>query len=276
MTAPFIQFRSISHHFSTPENSHNPVLENLSIDIGRNEFVSVVGPSGCGKSTLLRMLSGLLGPASGEILVKGTPLTEAVINPGIVFQKPTLLPWLSVRDNILFPAKHRFGKVSDQQKKLAVELIELIGLADFSDAKPNSLSGGMQQKVAIARSLLLGPDLLLMDEPFSALDALSREKLGIEMVDILAVKPKTVIFITHSIAEAVQLSDRVVVLSPRPAKVMESIDIELPRPRTSEALKAPDIQESVDRIKRYLFYPELFSPEPGSSDKAVPGADCAA
>jgi NitT/TauT family transport system ATP-binding protein len=230
-----------------------PALDRMSFSVGRDEFVSVLGPSGCGKSTLLRLIAGLVRPTSGSIEINDLQVTEPRDDVGIVFQKPTLLPWLSALDNIIFPLKHKYGRVSAEEKDKARELLRIVGLTDFMQSMPDQLSGGMQQRVSIARALLLDPYILLMDEPFSALDALTRDQMSFELLDIIKQRPKTVVFITHSITEAVLLSDRIVVMSDRPGKVREILTVDLPRPRNLDTLSHPQYNDLTDHIRRSLF-----------------------
>lgn len=240
-----VEFFEISHSY---QPGHT-VLDDINFTIREGEFVAVIGPSGCGKSTLLRMLSGLLQPSSGALKFKKG---HQYLQTGMVFQKATLLPWLNVNENILFPAKHKFGKITSTHRAKAQRLLEKIQLENFSHALPSTLSGGMKQKVAIARALLLDPDILLMDEPFSALDALSREKMAQELKAMLKGTSKTVLFITHSIPEAVSLADRVLVLGPRPAKVLANLDID----REKLATTPSEFQDMCARIHAYLFQRE--------------------
>ena len=179
---------------------------------GRNEFVCLVGPSGCGKSTLLRLVAGLVAPTGGTVSIGGTAVTEPRDDTGIVFQAPTLLPWASILDNVLFPLD-MMGKLDAAGRERARDLLALVGLAGFEGKYPRELSGGMQQRAGICRALVHDPDILLMDEPFGALDALTREELTIELMRIWQERPKTILFVTHSIPEAVLLADRVVVMS---------------------------------------------------------------
>jgi NitT/TauT family transport system ATP-binding protein len=218
--------------------------------------VAVVGPSGCGKSTLLRMVSGLLVPSEGTVSVFGKQVDGPRDDVGIVFQKPTLLPWLTVRKNVLFPLKHKFGRYSPQDEKRANELLAMAGLEAFADKMPDELSGGMQQRVGIVRALLLNPDILLMDEPFSALDAMTREQIGFDLLKIWDENPKTVLFITHSISEAVLLADRVLVMSKRPGSVLDLIEVDLPRPRSADTIKQPRFSELTDRIRKHIYEPD--------------------
>lgn len=213
-------------------------ISDLSLEIQEGEFVSVIGPSGCGKSTLIKIFSGLLQPSKGQVRLKGTPIDKPRGDVGIVFQQATLLPWKSVLENVLVPARALNQDISVAEKK-ASELLRLIGLEKFSQHYPSELSGGMQQRVGIARGLIHDPDLLLMDEPFSALDTMTRDHMSIELQRIWMAARKSALFITHSIPEAVFLSDRIVVMSARPGSIVTDITIDLPRPRTLETLGDP-------------------------------------
>lgn len=210
-------------------------LDQLSLKVGKGEFVSVLGPSGCGKSTLLKLVSGLLQPTAGRISLNGEPVVGTRSDVGIVFQKPTLLPWRTVLDNVLAPIRAMKGDVRAHREN-ALKLLNLVGLNEFASNYPNELSGGMQQRVAIARGLAHDPEFLLMDEPFAALDALTREHMMVELQRIWMARAKSVLFITHSIPEAVFLSDRILVLSKRPGRVVHELAIDLPRPRSLESM----------------------------------------
>jgi NitT/TauT family transport system ATP-binding protein len=252
---PFVSFKNIGHTYHSDKHSVT-VLKDVNFNVNKHEFVAIVGPSGCGKSTLLRLLSGLILPTQGEISVFGQPVTEPREDIGIVFQKPTLLPWKNILDNVLFPLKHKFNFVSQKEKQHAEVLLDTVGLAGFENSMPNQLSGGMQQRVGIARALLLNPDILIMDEPFSALDALTREEMGFELQKIWMEKPKTVLFITHSISEAVLLADKVLVMGPRPSTVLEEINIDLPRPRDIHTLQDPTFGAYTNKIREYFYRSE--------------------
>nr|WP_308421287.1 ABC transporter ATP-binding protein [Halopseudomonas oceani] len=245
----------VGHRYD-PTPGSPMAVQNIDLDINRHEFVAVVGPSGCGKSTLLRMVSGLLVPSEGTVSVFGKQVDGPRDDVGIVFQKPTLLPWLTVRKNVLFPLKHKFGRYSPQDEKRANELLAMAGLEAFADKMPDELSGGMQQRVGIVRALLLNPDILLMDEPFSALDAMTREQIGFDLLKIWDENPKTVLFITHSISEAVLLADRVLVMSKRPGSVLDLIEVDLPRPRSANTIKLPRFSELTDRIRKHIYEPD--------------------
>lgn len=248
-----IEFKRVSRVFGA--RSRNPVtaLRDISFSIGRNEFVAFLGPSGCGKSTILRLLAGLIQPTEGVVFANGHTVTEPLDEVGIVFQRPTLLPWLDVESNVVFPIRHKYGRATEKDVQTARELLALVGLGDFAKNMPSELSGGMQQRVAIARSLLMDPEFLLMDEPFSALDALSRDEMSYELLRIWSERPKTVLFITHSIPEAVLLADRIVVMTPRPGTVAEILDVPLPRPRDINTQRNPVFGELSTHIRSLIF-----------------------
>lgn len=213
-------------------------IESLSLQVQPGEFVSVVGPSGCGKSTLIRVFSGLLAPTRGQAYLKGELITQPRGEVGIVFQQANLLPWKTVLDNVLVPSRALRRDIGPAREK-AIDLLRLVGLEKFQNNYPSELSGGMQQRVGIARGLAHDPDLLLMDEPFSALDTMTRDHMSIELQRIWMATSKTALFITHSIPEAVFLSDRIVVMSARPGRIVKDMPIDLPRPRTVETLGTP-------------------------------------
>jgi NitT/TauT family transport system ATP-binding protein len=206
-------------------------LRHVDLAVDQGEFLAVIGRSGCGKSTLLRIIAGLLAPTAGRVLVDGTPVTGPRRDVALMFQRPALLPWRTVLDNIMLPAEI-FGWPRRQRQSEAVDLLEKVGLAGFEKRLPHELSGGMQQRVALCRALIQRPRLLLMDEPFSALDALTREELAVELQRIHMQLRTTVVFVTHAINEAVLLADRIVVLSSRPGQVRKVVDVDIPRPRS--------------------------------------------
>lgn len=222
-------------------------LADIDIAIGRNEFVSIVGPSGCGKSTLLRLIAGLIQPNRGTVRIDGQPPKDHLNDFGIVFQSPVLLDWKDVLGNVMFQIEMR-GLPKARYADAAHDLLGLVGLSDFLSAYPYELSGGMKQRCAIARALVHDPKLLLMDEPFGALDALTREQMRIDLERLWLHSPKTVIFITHSIDEAVLLSDRVMVMSPRPGVIERVLPVDLARPRGFEARRDPAFRRLNDAI----------------------------
>ena len=227
-------------------------ISDVSLKVARNEFVCLVGPSGCGKSTLLRLVAGLVTPTSGMVSIDGSAVREPREDTGIVFQAPTLLPWATILDNVLFPLD-MMGKLDAAGRTRARELLALVGLAGFESKYPRELSGGMQQRAGICRALVHDPEILLMDEPFGALDALTREELTIELMRICRERPKTILFVTHSIPEAVRLADRVVVMSARPGRIAEIIDVPLPRPRDFDMEAVHDFQSVTRRIRELIF-----------------------
>jgi NitT/TauT family transport system ATP-binding protein len=212
-------------------------LAPLDLDVSDGEFVSVVGPSGCGKSTLLRLIAGLTPATEGRLELDGKPVHGSVTDLGIVFQTPVLLEWRTALENVLFQVEMR-GRAPGPYRERALALLEQVGLGDFADAYPHQLSGGMRQRVAIARGLLHDPGLLLMDEPFGALDALTRQQMRVDIEAMWMRRRMTVVFVTHSVDEAVLLADRVVVMSPRPGRVDQILAVDLPRPRGLVARRA--------------------------------------
>ena len=216
-------------------------LREISLGVSTGEFAALVGPSGCGKSTLLRIIAGLRPATSGAVTVAGRPVTHPIHEVGMVFQAPVLLKWRRVLDNVLLPAELA-GLDRRQHEKRGHELLKLVGLGDFADKYPRELSGGMQQRAALCRALLLDPPLLLMDEPFGALDAMTRDELNLELLRVWgegSQARKTIVFVTHSIPEAVFLADRVAVMTPRPGRVARVVDVPLGRPRTVAARADP-------------------------------------
>jgi len=263
-----IRFQGVGHTFSTSDQQTIRALADVTFEVARHEFVAIMGPSGCGKSTLLRLLTGLVRPTDGKIEVFGLPVSEPRDDVAIVFQRPTLLAWFDVLGNVTFPVRHREGRVGHKDRQQARDLLALVGLSGFERRRVHELSGGMQQRVAIARALLLNPDILVMDEPFSALDALTRDAMSFELLRIWEQQPKTVIFITHSIPEAILLADRIVVMTERPGTVRELVTAGLKRPRTTATLSEPRFHELSHHI-RSLLLPNAFSAERGLSSSAV-------
>lgn len=229
---PEIDLAGVSKSFGRGKNLVHAV-DDISLAVGHNEFVSILGPSGCGKSTLMLLIAGLALPSNGTISLNGRPVTGARRTNGIVFQNPVLLPWRTVLDNVLLPIE-LMGERVDDYIAHAHELLEMAGIGEFTDRLPHELSGGMRQRAGICRALVQHPTVLLMDEPFSALDAMTRDDMNLELLRLWELDRKTVVFITHSISEAIFLSDRVVVMSKRPGRILEDIVIPLPRPRTVE------------------------------------------
>ena len=226
-------------------------LHEIGFEVADGEFVAIVGPSGCGKSTLLKILAGLLPPTHGAVALRGTPISGPRRDIGVVFQSPVLFPWRSVLDNVLLPVDvQKLGR--ERGIARAKELLALVGLAGFEQRYPWELSGGMQQRVAITRSLIHDPALLLMDEPFGALDAMTRETMNLELQRIWLERRKTILFITHSIPEAVFLADRVLVMTPRPGRIMDTINVDLPRPRALDIMETPAFGAHVRAIRAHF------------------------
>lgn len=234
------------------KNGGEPVtaLQNVNLDIKQGEFISLLGPSGCGKTTLLRIIADLLQPTEGKITVRGETPRDIRLKKkyGVVFQNPVLYDWRTIRRNICMPMELMGMKKADRTKQVT-KMLDLVGLQDFGKRYPYELSGGMQQRVGIARALAIDPEILLMDEPFSALDEFTREKLHVDLLEIWRKTNKTVIFVTHNISEAVFLSDRVVVLSPHPGRVSTVIDINLPRPRDMESKQTTEFYDYITKIR---------------------------
>lgn len=253
MATHVIEMRHVRKVYPPRSRRGQPVLAiaDISFEVAQGEFVSVVGPSGCGKSTLLRMLAGLLPISDGEICVNGHPVRGPHSDIGIVFQSPTLLKWRSVLDNVLLPVDI-LRRARSEFRSRAEDLLRLVGLWDFRHEYPSVLSGGMQQRVALCRALIHDPSLLVMDEPFGALDAFTREEMNLELLRLWAQRRKTILFITHSIAEAVLLSDRVIVLSPRPSAIDSIFTIDLPRPRAAHMQYSETFQDYARRIRERI------------------------
>lgn len=247
LTSSYILLKDISMTFKS-RGGEVEALRNVYLEVFRDEFVSIVGLSGCGKTTLLRIVAGLIEPTSGQVFIAGKKITGPLYNVGMVFQSPVLLRWRTVLRNILLPIEVK-KLDTNQYLDRAKQLIQLTGLSGFEDKYPHELSGGMQQRVSICRALITNPDLLLMDEPFGALDALTREQLNTELLRIWQSQKKTVLFVTHSVSEAVYLSDKIVVMSARPGTIIECIDVDLPRPRKRTD---PRFTELMVRILRLL------------------------
>ena len=226
-------------------------LQGVDLSIGKGEFISFVGPSGCGKSTFLNMVAGLLPATSGQAMVNGVPVLEPSRQVGFMFQTPVLLPWRTVEQNVLMPAEV-FGRKDEATRQKARAVIEAVGLGSFIKAYPRQLSGGMQQRVALARVLTYEPEVLLMDEPFGALDEFTREAMNLELMRITQAAGITVLFVTHNITEAVFMSDRVVVMTPRPGKVSGIVDVDLPRPREIDTMQLPAFTDLLFKVRGIL------------------------
>ena len=259
VSPPVLQVRGVSKRFNT-KRSDTLALSNISLDVAEGEFVAVVGPSGCGKSTLLNVVAGFEAPNEGEVLTSGTPIRGAGPDRVVVFQEAALFPWMNVRANIEFGLKLA-GVAKQERRDRASEYLKLVGLEPFQRAFVHELSGGMKQRVQIARSLAVDPKILLMDEPFAALDAQTRDVLQEELQSIWQRTGKTILFITHNVREAVLLADRVIVMSPSPGRIKREITIGLEHPRSPDSHAVVDL--SAD-IREELRNPEHLAEGPGA------------
>ncbi|MEI7783307.1 MAG: ABC transporter ATP-binding protein [Betaproteobacteria bacterium] len=252
-TAPAAAFRlqGVHKRFRSKDGSDVVALHDVSFDVKAGEFVTVVGPSGCGKSTLLRILAGLARASQGEVTLAGRPVNGPSRDVGVVFQAPVLLPWRTVLENVLVPAQIQ-GRDVKASTERAKHYLQLVGLEQFHTKYPSELSGGMQQRVGIARALVNDPALLLMDEPFGALDAMTRESMNVELLKLKERTGATIMLVTHSIPEAVFLGDRVVVMSPRPGRITQILDVDLPRQRTLELINTDLFGTYVSGIRANL------------------------
>jgi NitT/TauT family transport system ATP-binding protein len=226
-------------------------LDDISFEVCPGELICFVGPSGCGKSTLLRVLAGLLRPTAGRIVLRGQPCASPCDDIGIVFQRSNLMPWRTTLQNITLPLEIQ-GEDVESARQRAIELIRLVGLTGFEQSYPHQLSGGMAQRVAIARALVHDPEILLLDEPFGALDALTRERMNLELLRIWEARRKTVIMVTHNIQEAILLADRVLVMTSRPGQITAHIPVSLPRPRSQSLVYDPATLELARRIREAI------------------------
>ena len=244
---PYVDLAGVTKVYRREGREETHALDRVDLAIREGEFLAIVGPSGCGKSTLLRLVAGLHLASTGEVRVAGRIVDRPQTNLGIVFQSPVLLDWRTALSNVLVQVELR-GLDPRAYKERAQRLLAQVGLADFADRYPHELSGGMRQRVAIARALIHDAPLLLMDEPFGALDALTREQIRLDLEALWLATRKTVLFITHSIDEAVLLADRVVVMSPRPGRIERILDVHLPRPRGLEARRSPEFTQAAETI----------------------------
>jgi NitT/TauT family transport system ATP-binding protein len=246
-----IAIEGLGKVYATASGAEIVALSDVNVEIADGEFVTVVGPSGCGKTTLLKILAGVMRRSSGRVLLNGAAIERPSREVGVVFQQPILLPWRTVLSNMLLPVELQRR---DRQAHLARahEYLAMAGLEGFADKYPHELSGGMQQRVGIGRALVHDPAVLLMDEPFGALDAMTRDTMNIELLRIWDERRKTVLLITHSIAEAVLLADRVIVMSPRPGRIVEIIPVDLPRPRTLDMINSEAFGRHVRAIRRHF------------------------
>ena len=253
---PLIDLADLSVVYRTRDSRSLTALERISTQVRESEFCVIVGPSGCGKSTLLKVLAGLVRHDAGLASIGGHPVGEPREDIGFVFQSATLLPWLSILANVMLPI--RVQRRADERRHLdrARQLLSLVGLDDFAQRYPSELSGGMQQRVGMARALIHDPQLLLMDEPFGALDAMTRETMNAELQRIWLMQPKTVLFVTHSISEAVFLADRVLVMSARPGRIVADIAIDLARPRQVATIDSSRFVEYSREVRSHLYAQE--------------------
>lgn len=257
-TQNVIDINDVGMTYKSREGREVTVLDQCNFSVKHGEFISIVGQSGSGKTTLLRIISGLLENTKGEVLVKGNPVADSLRELAMVFQNPVLLPWRNNLANILLPMEFR-KSVTPEVKQYAKHLLEMVGLGGSEKRFSYELSGGMQQRVAIARALVSRPEILLMDEPFGALDAMTRDTMNIELQRIWKETNQTVLFITHSISEAVWLGDRVIVIGDRPGRVIADIKIDLPRMRTKESRFTPKFAEYVTEIETLIGAPGAIS-----------------
>lgn len=248
---PLVLIDGVSKTYASRDGRDVAAVRDVTLALRRGEFVSLLGPSGCGKTTLLHMVAGLLKPTTGQVLVNGDARPAEAEEFGTVFQTPVLFPWRKVQRNVELPAEV-LGLPKERYRKRANELLELVGLGGFGHKYPRELSGGMQQRASIARALIHDPGLLLMDEPFGAVDAITREQLNVELDRIRRVARKAVLFVTHSINEAVFLSDKVIVMGPRPTYIKDVVDIVLPHPRELEVMNTDEFAHLIAAVRNSL------------------------
>ena len=248
MTIPEIDFRAVGKRFSS---ASTPALEEISLSVEKGEFISIIGPSGCGKSTLLKLVAGLSPCSQGEIQVNGMTPVNAREIVSFVFQDATLLPWRTVQKNVAL-ALELEGRTRDETAMTTEKLLQLVGLSHFAQSYPRQLSGGMKMRVSIARALATKPRILLMDEPFAALDEMTRDRMNEELLRLRAEHHWTVLFVTHSVAEAVFLSSRIVILAAHPGRVAHELKVDLPWPRTARTRESKAFEEQVTQASRLL------------------------
>jgi len=270
MGPPIIELADVAKTFDSRAGA-TEALRAVSLTVQAGEFVSIIGPSGCGKSSLLRIVGDLVEPSAGTVRVNGKSARQARLDRdyGIVFQTPVLYEWRTVLDNVRLPLELA-GRPRDEREERPRALLRLVGLEDFAEHHPWQLSGGMQQRVSIARALALNPSILLMDEPFGALDEMTRERLNQELLQVCAETAATALFVTHSIAEAVFLSSRIVVMSPRPGRIERVVTVDLPRPRADKTRALARFFELVTEVRQSLREDAGLAGEPAHSWKSGP------
>ncbi|MHC1773424.1 MAG: ABC transporter ATP-binding protein [Flexilinea sp.] len=257
LLTPRIKFENVSKIFET-RSQEIIAVQDYSMEIRTGEFVSIIGPSGCGKSTLIRMLDGIIKPTNGKIYIDGNQVNGAGKMPktilrkmGFIFQQPNLLPWYTVRENVALPLRV-FGLSGEKWETRVDELLAMVGLSDCADAHPSEISGGMLQRAGVIRAMVHDPEILLMDEPFGALDEMTREQLNMELLGIWKETQKTIIFITHNVEEAVLLSSRIYVMGTQPGRLVATVNIDLPRPRSLKMITQPDFIEYKQQLTRLI------------------------
>lgn len=258
MSTPMIQVTDVTKIYVTARG-RTVSLDNVSLDVAEGEFITLVGPSGCGKSTMLNLIGGLLEPTSGQVLVHGDQVKGPSPDRGVIFQQYALFPWLTALENVEFGLRLQGLKKTERREK-AMHYLDLVGIADFAHALPKELSGGMKQRCAIARAYAVNPSVLLMDEPFGALDALTRVQMQDELLSTWQKERRTIVFITHDVDEAVYLASRVVVMSPRPGRISEIIEVPLPYPRTEELRLSPEFASIRARVWRGVHHRDETQP----------------
>jgi NitT/TauT family transport system ATP-binding protein len=277
---PVVSLTAVGKTFRLPDREFR-ALDDITLTVREGEFLSLIGPSGCGKSTLLRLVAGLIEPSDGTISISGAPPAQARSRRelGFVFQEPTLLPWRTALENVTLLLEVARRGSSQQRRAQALELLELVGLGDFASAHPAKLSGGMQRRVGIARALALDPSILLLDEPFGALDEITRQRMNMELLRIWTQRRTTALMVTHNVGEAVFLSDRVMVMGTAPGRVVAELAIDLPRPRRLDLLTEPRFFEFSARLTGLLFGADLpeasGGPEAPVGPEAPGGPECA-
>ena len=265
-----LEVRNLHKRFTTPQGE-TEALRNVNFQVHRRELVCVIGASGCGKSTLIRILAGLEKQSSGDVLLDGAPVSGPGRDRGMVFQGYSLFPWLSVKRNVMF-GPEMSGRSKDEAESAARLWLEMVGLTPFADAYPHQLSGGMRQRVAIARALVNEPRILLMDEPFGALDAQTRSRMQAHLLEIWKNMDITVLFITHDLDEAIYLADRILVLKPHPGEVLEMIEVPVPRPRSASQIATPEFRATKARLEALIHPPAPVGADPEGHPDGEGGA----